>query len=66
MKTIAKACISSVEQAQYRINHAIDDLKTRKEHGVADPIDTFEFGFISALKMIDAVYHLDIDFGDEE
>lgn len=65
IKTEAKACVSQVEQLQYRVNHAVEDLKTRKEHGESDIIDTYEFGFISALKMMDAIYHLNIDFGEE-
>ena len=65
IKTEAKTCVSQAEQLQYRVNQAVEDLKTRKEHGESDIIDTYEFGFISALKMMDTIYHLNIDFGEE-
>lgn len=64
IKTEAKACVSQVEQLQYRVNHVVEELQERKAKHI-DVIDTYEFGFISALKMMDAIYHLNIDFGEE-
>lgn len=66
IKTEAKAFRTLADNVQSRVYGVVDDLKIRKERGDASVVDTYEFGFLSAMHLMNEVYHLDIDFGDEE
>ena len=63
MKREAKAISNAmVTDLQNKVYDNLRDLQIRKDRGDKDIIDTYEYGFIKAMKEVEKVYHLGIDF----
>ena len=63
MKREAKAISNSmVTELQNKVYDALYDLQIRRDRGDNDIVDTYEFGFIKAMKEVEKVYNLGIDF----
>ena len=64
MRTEATTTPSATTKIQERITKVEQELRERRENE-EDYIDTFEFGFIAAMKAINEVYNLGIAFEEE-
>ena len=60
MKTQASTFPSMTTQIQNKVNEAIKDLEIRKARG-DDYVDTYEYGFLQAMKLINRAYSLEIE-----
>ena len=62
MKRDAKAISNAmVTDLQNKVYDTLRDLQIRKDRG-DNIIDTYEYGFIMAMKEVEKVYNLGIDF----
>ncbi len=62
MKRDAKAINNAmVTDLQNKVYDTLRDLQIRKDRG-DNIIDTYEYGFIKAMKEVEKVYNLGIDF----
>ena len=66
MKREAKAYSNSmVTEVQNKVYNAIEYYNIKKDRGDKDLVDTYERGFIDAMKLINRVYGLEIDFYED-
>lgn len=60
MKTTATTIPSMADSIQNHVNEVLRDLQTRKDRG-DDYIDSYEYGFLKAVELIDRMYGLDVE-----
>lgn len=61
IKTEARALSSMTTRIQNSVYGAVNDLKVRKDRGDKDLVDTYEYGFLQAMALINKTYNLGIE-----